>query len=129
MPAPKQQEVTLETLNQRIWTHLEERDWHRADSRGLAISLSLEASELLEHYQWGDRPVGGKEAIGDELADVLIYAFQFAQQNDIDIAQFIEQKLEKAARKYPAEQFKGKIGEDRNEAWMKARLAHKKDGL
>lgn len=129
MPAPMQQDVTVETLNQLVWKHLEERDWHANPSRGLAISLSLEASELLEHYQWGDTPVGGREAVGEELADVLIYAMQIAQQNEIDIVDVIERKLEKAAKKYPASDFKGKTGTAHREAWKKHKLAHKKTGL
>jgi NTP pyrophosphatase (non-canonical NTP hydrolase) len=129
MPAPKQQDVTLETLNQQIWQHLEARDWHINSSRGLAISLSLEANELLEHYQWSDSPVGGTEAVGDELADVLIYAMQIAQRNNIDIAKAIERKLQKAAIKYPAADFKGKDTGEQKDAWIKAKLAHKKTGL
>lgn len=129
MPAPKQQDVTLEELNQRIWKHMEERDWHKNPSRGVAISLALEASELLEHYQWSDTPVGGREGVGDELADILIYAMQFAQQNEIDLAEVIERKLQKAAKKYPAADFKGKKAAEQNETWIKNKLAHKKAGL
>jgi NTP pyrophosphatase (non-canonical NTP hydrolase) len=129
MPAPKQQNVTLEELNQRIRKHLEARDWHKNPSRGLAISMALEANELLEHYQWSDRPVGGVEAVGEELADVFIYGIQIAQQNNIDIAAMIEKKLEKAAAKYPAENFKGKNVSEQNENWIKNKLAHKKSGL
>lgn len=129
MPAPKQQDITIETLNQRIWHHLEERDWHKNPSRGLAISLSLEAAELLEHYQWGDTPVGGKEGVADELADVFIYAMEIAQQNNIDIIDHIERKLQKSARKYPAAAFKGKAGQEHEKAWLEHKLAHKKEGL
>lgn len=129
MPAPKQQDISLEALNQLIWEHLEERDWHNNPSRGLAVSLTLEASELLEHYQWGDTPVGGTEAVGEELADVLIYAMQIAQQNNIDVADAIKRKLEKAARKYPASEFKGKDEAEKRASWMKNKLAHKKTGL
>ena len=129
MPAPKQQDISLEQLNQRIWNHLEERDWHTNPTRGLAISLTLEASELLEHYQWGDEPVGGKQEVGEELADILIYAMQIAQQNDIDIADAIEKKLQKAAKKYPASDFKGKTQAEGRANWMKNKLAHKKTGL
>ncbi|MDN5274296.1 MAG: hypothetical protein JWP06_197 [Candidatus Saccharibacteria bacterium] len=127
--APKQQDVTIEALNQRVWEHLVARDWQANPTRGLAISLSLEASELLEHYQWGDEPVGGSEAVGEELADVLIYAMQIAQQNNIDIVDAIEKKLQKAALKYPAANFKGKTGAARREAWLKSKLSHKKTGL
>lgn len=127
--APAQQAITVEELNQIIWKHLEERDWHKNPSRGLAISLSLEASELLEHYQWGDKPVGGADAVGEELADVFIYGMQIAQQNNIDIVDHIKRKLEKAARKYPAADFKDKTPEEGREAWLKNKLAHKKEGL
>lgn len=129
MPAPKQQPVTLEELNQTIWSHMEARDWHNNPSRGLAISLSLEASELLEHYQWQDEPVGGTEAVGEELADIFIYGIQFAQINNIDIAEAIKRKLEKAAKKYPAENFKGKTSEEMQKTWIKNKLAHRKAGL
>lgn len=127
--APAQQSITLEEINQIIWKHLEERDWHKNESRGLAISLSLEAGELLEHYQWNDRPVGGTEAVAEELADVLIYAFQIAQQNHIDIAGHIQKKLKKAAQKYPATAFKGKTGKDQSDAWLQHKISYKKEGL
>lgn len=127
--AYKQQNVTLEELNQLIWEHLEARDWHHNPSRGLAISLALEAGELLEHYQWNDTPVGGKEAVAEELADVLIYAIQIAQQNDIDIASEIKKKLQKAALKYPAGDFKDKSDSEKREAWKKRKFSHRKEGL
>lgn len=129
MSAPKQQAITIEELNQLIWNHLEERDWNRDGSRGTAISLSLEANELLEHYQWSETPVGGPEAVGDELADVFIYGMQIAQQNNIDIAAAIKRKLEKSAIKYPAENFKGIKGEELRKAWIKSKLDYKKEGI
>jgi NTP pyrophosphatase (non-canonical NTP hydrolase) len=129
MPAPKQQPVTFEEINQLIWNHLEARDWHKNPSRGLAISLSLEANELLEHYQWGDEPVGGPQAVGEELADVFIYGIQIAQQNGIDIADHIQRKLKKAAKKYPAENFKGKSAAEARSAWLENKLSYQKEGL
>jgi NTP pyrophosphatase (non-canonical NTP hydrolase) len=129
MPAPKQQAITLEELNQLIWKHLEDRDWHKNPTRGLAISMALEANELLEHYQWQDEPVGGTDAVGEELADVFIYGMQIAQQNGIDIADHIERKLKKAAKKYPAENYKGKSATEKRKAWLENKLAHQKTGL
>lgn len=125
----KQSDESFEAINSRILDHLEERDWLGNPARGLAVSLALEASELLEHYQWSDKPVGDKNALAEELADVFIYAFEFAQVNDIDIAEAIRLKLAKAAKKYPAEDFKGKAGDDRRVAWMNAKLNHQKEGL
>lgn len=126
---PAQQNLTLEELNRQIWRHLEARDWHNNPARGLAISLALEANELLEHYQWSDEPVGGREAVAEELADVLIYAMQIAQQNKIDIAAEITKKLEKAAKKYPAQDFKGKNASEKRANWQKRKLSHRKTGL
>lgn len=129
MPAPKQSNVSLEALNQLIWKHLEARDWHHPQARGLAVSLSLEANELLEHYQWQDTPVGSKEELAAELADILIYAIQFAQNQGIDIEAAIRKKLEKAAKKYPAAKFKGKTVSDMHKEWVDTKLHYRKKGL
>jgi len=129
MQYAKQSDESFEIINQLIWKHLEERDWLGNPARGLAISLALEANELLEHYQWSDTPVGDKEALAEELADVFIYAFEFAMNQDIDITAAIRKKLAKAAQKYPAKQFKGKDPSQRREAWLNAKLHHQKEGL
>lgn len=129
MAAPKQQSVTFEEINQLIHDHLEARDWHTNPTRGLAISLSLEANELLEHYQWSDTAAGGVDAVGEELADVFIYGMQIAQRNDIDIVDQIKKKLQKAALKYPAADFKGKDSPEQSAMWLKKKLSHKKTGL
>lgn len=126
---PKRQSGSIEELSQLVWQHLEARDWLSDDSRGVAISLNLEAAELLEHYQWSSTPVGGVEAVGEELADVFIYGIQLAQQNDIDIADAIRRKIEKSALKYPAENFKGKSKDAMRDAWLTSKLNHKKEGL
>lgn len=125
----KQSEDTFEQLNQLIRKHVEDRDWDHNTSRSLAISIALEVNELLEHYQWSEKSVGGQEELAEELADVFIYAFQFAQANDIDIADAIKKKLQKAALKYPAKHFKGKSVDAQHNTWMKAKLNYKKDGL
>jgi NTP pyrophosphatase (non-canonical NTP hydrolase) len=129
MNAPKQQSVTFQDINTLIWKHLEERDWHHNPPRGLATSIALEAAELLEHYQWGDAPVGTQDDLAAELADIFIYAFEFAQAQHIDIVDAIQQKLQKAAQKYPAENFRGKTTEATRQAWLDAKLSHRKTGL
>jgi len=125
----QQSAMTFEEMSRFIRAYMEERDWHNADPRGLATSIVLEAGELLEHYQWSDKAVGDKQALAEELADVFVYAFQFAQTLDIDITEAIHAKLAKSALKYPASDFKGKSGEAKTEAWMNAKLRHQKDGL
>lgn len=124
-----QSNESFESINQIILQHLEERDWLGNHPRGLAISIALEANELLEHYQWRDEPVGNKEELAGELADILIYAFEYAQAADIDIAAAIKSKLAKAAKKYPAEFFKGKDAEGRRAAWLEAKKNHKKEEI
>lgn len=124
-----QSDESFETINQLIWKHLEDRDWLGNPPRGLAISIALEANELLEHYQWSDDSVGDREALAEELADIFIYAFEFAQSKNIDIADAIKKKLDKAAKKYPATAFKGKKDGERRDAWLNAKLNHHKEGL
>jgi len=117
-----QSQKTFEEISEHIRKHLEARDWQDNPARGLAVSISLEASELLEHYQWNDSAVGSKEDLASELADIFIYAIQFAQATGIDITEAIEQKLQEAAKKYPAEQFKGKEPGAKHDAWIAAKL-------
>lgn len=127
MSHPKQSDATFEDINILVWNHLVARDWHKLESRSLAISIALEANELLEHYQWSDKSVGTKEELAAELADIFIYGFEFAQANDIDIADAIKQKLQKAAEKYPAKDFKGRDKADQRDAWLAAKKSHKKE--
>jgi dCTP diphosphatase len=124
MQYPTQSDTSFEEINQLIWKHLEERDWLGGTPRNYATSILLEASELLEHYQWSDKPVGDKEALASELADILIYCFEFAMHTDIDMAAAIKQKLAKAAEKYPAAAFKGKVGDEKQTAWIAAKEKH-----
>ncbi len=126
---PRQSDMTFNEINKIIWDYMVARDWHHNPPRGLATSIALEAGELLEHYQWTDAPVGTKEELAEELADIFLYAFQFAQVNGIDITEAIQKKLEKSGKKFPAEKFKGKNKADWHNAWIKAKLDHKKKGL
>ncbi len=124
-----QSDDSFEEISQLIYRHLEARDWLGNTSRSLAISILLEAAELLEHYQWQEKAVGDKEALGEELADIFIYAFEFALNEGIDIPAAIKTKLAKAGQKYPAQKFKAKSLKDKNKAWIDAKLKHKKEGL
>lgn len=118
---------TFDDLTNAIMAHLTERNWQNNPPRGLAISIALEANELLEHYQWGDEPVGKKEELAGELADIMIYAIQFARYYDIDISEAIHAKLAIQAKKYPAENFQSADPDERRKAWLEAKKNHKKD--
>lgn len=119
---------SFDEVREAVMKHVTERGWHKdAAPRGVAISLSLEANELLEHYQWHDEPVGSVEELADELADVMIYGIQFANWYNIDISEAVMRKLEKSAKKYPVEKFQTDDPEERKRNWLEIKKNHKKD--
>lgn len=83
-----------------------ERDWEQFHTpENLAKSISIEAAELLEHFQWNDEYE--KEEVVDELADVINYCFLMADALDVDVKEIVLNKMEKTAKKYPVEKAKG----------------------
>ena len=82
-----------------------ERDWKQYHTpKNLAISLSLEASEILELFQWTDDnklPEEKKDALSDELADVYSYILLLAHETGIDLDQAFKKKIEVNNKKYP----------------------------
>jgi NTP pyrophosphatase (non-canonical NTP hydrolase) len=124
----QQSKYSFDEVREAVMKHVTERGWHKDNvPRGVAISLSLEANELLEHYQWHDEPVGSIDELGEELADVLIYAVQFANWYDIDMSEAIMKKLEKSAKKYPVEKFQTNDPEERKKNWLEIKKNYKKD--
>lgn len=108
----KDNDTTISELKDEAKNFLEERNWGKHHTlKNLAISISLEANELLENFQWFDTHKD-KQAITDELADILIYCIHFANAGDIDISKAIKDKLEKARKKYPADTMKSEEGLD-----------------
>lgn len=108
--------LSLEELQTRIRQFRDERDWMQFHNpKNLAISISLEASELLEHFQWRSfeeseahcRDEEAREAIADEMADIAIYLAELADNLDIDLLEAMANKLAKNAAKYPAEKSRG----------------------
>ena len=84
-----------------------ERDWKQFHTpENLAKSISIEAAELLELFQWGSDADESK--IKEELADVLTYCILLADQFGLDPYELVIQKLEKTKEKYPVEKSKGK---------------------
>ncbi len=97
----------FDSLIEEIIEFRDERDWKQFHNpKDLAISLSLEASELLETFQWktSDEVVVDKIGnITDEIADVVIYALLMADELDINLEKAIKDKLSKNRQKYPVE--------------------------
>lgn len=87
----------LKSLTQAMHAFVESKGWYRPDSphpqtsKNLAISLVLEASEVLHLYQWGE--TADKQALADELADVTLYLLQIASLNGVDLGQAVTDKL------------------------------------
>lgn len=88
----------------------DERNWRQFhNEKDLSLSISLEAAELLELFQWksSEEVVGNKqERFAEELADVLIYSYMLADNLDFDINDIIRKKLMKNAEKYPIDKSK-----------------------
>jgi NTP pyrophosphatase (non-canonical NTP hydrolase) len=83
-----------------------EREWEQFHTpENLAKSISIEAAELLELFQWAS--VGDETQVRDELADVLTYCFLLADKYGFDPEQIVLEKLEKTREKYPLEKSRG----------------------
>lgn len=104
----------LEDLTRQIVAFRDARDWKQFHSpKNLAASISIEAAELLECFQWSsDETIADdvekrRGEIEEEIADVLIYALLLAHDTGIDPAEAVRRKLSKNDAKYPAEKAKG----------------------
>ena len=90
----------------------DDRDWKQFHNpKDLAISISLEAAELLEVFQWSGTDVvcaDKKDKIAEELADVLVYCTLMADACGLDIDEIVQKKMEQNNKKYPVEKAKGK---------------------
>jgi NTP pyrophosphatase (non-canonical NTP hydrolase) len=86
-----------------------ERDWEQFhDAKNLALSISIEASELNECFLWKNADEADRAKVEEELADVFLCAIMLADKYDIDIKDICLKKIEKNAQKYPVEKAKGK---------------------
>ena len=103
--------MTEETIKQ-ILKFRDDRDWKQFHNpKDLAISISLEAAELLEVFQWSGTDVsneGKQEKIKEELADVLNYCFLMADACGMDIDEIVQEKIKVNIEKYPVSKAKGK---------------------
>jgi len=106
----------MNTLRDALRKFAAERDWDQFHSpKNLAIALSVEASELLEHFQWlteaqsSALAPGKRDEVRDELADVLLYLVRLADKLDVDLVDAAQKKIAKNAQKYPASQVRGSM--------------------
>lgn len=91
--------MDIKTLTEKMHAFVASKGWYNDGSsrpqtpRNLAISLVLEASEVLEHFQWQESGYD-RQALASELADVMLYLMQIASLADIDLAEAVLDKLE-----------------------------------
>ena len=104
----------LEELRARVRTFVDERDWNRFHSpKNLAMALSVEASELVELFQWLTEEESAapdpdrRRRVADELADVLWFLVRLSDRLDIDLLEATESKLAANAAKYPTDRVRG----------------------
>ena len=105
----------LDTLTAALREFAAARDWEQFHSpKNLASALCVEASELLEHFQWltedqsANLPPETHAAVAQELADVLLYLLQLSDKLHVDLVEAAQAKLALNARKYPLETSRGR---------------------
>jgi len=105
---------SLSDLGQQLDRFASERDWQQFHSpKNLASALVVEAGELLEHFQWMTEDQSRqltperRDAIGSELADVLLYLVQLASALELDPIAVAQAKLKLNEQKYPVDQARG----------------------
>ncbi|HXG97427.1 MAG TPA: nucleotide pyrophosphohydrolase [Gemmatimonadales bacterium] len=111
---PPRSPAVLEDLRLALRRFAADRDWDQFHSpKNLAMALSVEAAELLEHFQWlTDAESSALTAemhakVSEELADVLLYLVRLADKLDVDLALAASEKLKVNAAKYPADKARG----------------------
>ena len=105
---------SIAKITEEIKHFRDERDWLQFhDPKNMAISIMLEASELLEHFQWKTKAEvkeyvqSNRESVQEEIADISMYLFELADNLGIDLLEAMEKKLKKNADKYPVVKAKG----------------------
>ena len=105
---------SIRDLTTRINAFRYARDWKQFHNpKDMAVSISIESAELLEHFQWKNAKEcethlqESREAVADEMADVAIYLFELADLLEMDLGQEMLRKLDKNAVKYPIEKARG----------------------
>ncbi len=100
--------TTVKNLRDLVAAFVAERDWKQFHTpKNLAMSIAIEAAELMELFQWTleNEPLDGEKlaALRHELADVVIYCLSMAIVTKIDLSEAVREKMEMNARKYPVE--------------------------
>lgn len=108
------EKLDIKQLKKKIQKFAVERDWVKFHTpKNIAMALSVEAAELLEHFQWLEPKESTclapkkKKQVADELSDVIVYAIRLAGLLDINLESSIKKKMLQNAKKYPKDLVKG----------------------
>jgi len=111
----KNKEFKLEEIIEKVIKFRDERNWEKFHNpKNLSISISIEANELLEHFQWKDLKESkeyaekNKSKISSEIADIIIYLLYLCHDLNINLADSIDKKIKENNSKYPVSKSKGK---------------------
>ena len=108
--------ATIAQLKTLAAEFIAERDWQKYHRpKNLAMSIAIEAAELMEHFQWTDHDESDalvaddavREKMADEMADVLAFLLSLSNATGIDLAASLEAKMKKNESKYPADEVRG----------------------
>ena len=110
--------MSIQQLKKDIKKFVKERSWEEFHSpKNLSMSLSIEAAELMEHFQWTNtveeavkvlKDKRERSEVEDEVADIAIYLIDFCNLYNVDLEKAIIKKMKKNVKKYPAKRVKGK---------------------
>jgi dCTP diphosphatase len=105
---------TLGDIAEKLRRFTEERDWDQYHSpKNLAMAMTVEVAELLEHFQWlteeqsKDLPPEKKAQVAEEMADIQIYLIRMADKLGIDILDSVRGKISQNEKKYPTDRVRG----------------------
>ena len=117
LSAMKDADTQLQEIKDRVLAFAKERDWEQFHApKNLSMAIAAEAAELMEHFLWQSPEVSRRDMeaemlrakVEEELADVFIFAIEFANITGIDIATIIDSKIKHNAEKYPVDKAKGR---------------------
>ena len=109
-------ETTILELKNFVEDFVQEREWSQFhNAKNLSMALTIEAGELMDIFKWNTSEEcetkmsekNARQEATDELADIMIYAIAFANRNNINISNAIDQKMIKNRIKYPADKYRG----------------------
>jgi dCTP diphosphatase len=120
--------TTIQQLKDLVVTFREQRSWGTHHTpKNLAMSIAIEAAELMEHFQWDEYGQKDQAELADELADILIFCLNFAETVQIDVASSFRSKLARAEKKYPVELFNESSDDEADYIRIKKAYREKKD--